>query len=127
LINGDPDKLIIKAKNVSIELRPRTIVVENAVDYREGVDKKRYIYIYFREMFEPFENKVVEQDYSREHVNYEVRHVKTYFGEYLTMITPPQFFIDYLILSSDELAVVLSGKREVYYEKIGDVLTIYIV
>lgn len=114
-----------------IELRPRTIVVKNNIKSFEERDvgktrKKKVIYIDFRESLKLFMGQG-EQVKEILVDGYEIRRQDLGFDEYLTIITPGTHLYDYIILSSSTLAIVLSGKRQVYFDKEDTVLTIYIV
>ncbi len=127
VVETSSDILRIRSKNMSIEVRPRTIIVHGYSSHRVGGDsRKKYIYIYFREKLREYDGKV---DVSNpKHIDgYEFRYTKTYYDEYYTIVTPYSFLIEYIILTSSELGIVLSGKKKIYFEKINNTLTIYIV
>lgn len=125
------DVLILESRNILIELRPRTVVVRDNIKSFEERDvgkskKKKIVYIDFSETLKLF---VGQGEQVRETLvdGYEIRRQDLGFDEYLTIITPGTHLYDYIILSSSTLAIVLSGKRQVYFDKEDNMLTIYIV
>lgn len=121
------DKLNISALNNSFELKPRTIVVSKFDKYVEAVNRRRYIYIYFIEELKPFinSNEVVFRENDIDF--YEINYTKLDYDEYYTIILPGHFIYEYIVLTSDELAVMLSIKRRVFYERVDSKLVLYIV
>jgi hypothetical protein len=59
--------------------------------------------------------------------DYIVRYTRSLIDEYYTIITPGSHLYDYVVITSDELGIVLSGRREVYFDKTNSTLTIYLV
>ncbi len=123
--------LLLKFLNNSVEFRPRSISIENSREhYLRSDSKKKYIYVYFPEELKPlpFQPSLKLKDIDSFTVeNYEFRYTRASIDEYYTIVTPGTHLYDYVILTSDELGIVLSGKREVYFDETSDVLTIYLV
>ncbi len=127
IVDYTSEYLKIISPETSFEVRPRTVIVNGYKHYREASNKKKYIYVYFREELKPYigdgEVKLIQRlmDF------YEVRYVKTYYDEYYTIILPGMFFFEYIVFNSEELLVVLSSKKKSFYEEIDHMLTIYVV
>jgi len=124
------DLFKIKGYNFELELRPRTIILKNYSRYRVGTDQRRkYVYVYFDEKIKPLDkcDQFLEIKGVRYIDSYEFRYTRTFYDEYYTIVVPGIFYIEYIILSSTKLGIVLSKKREVYFEETSEYLIIYIV
>ncbi len=122
--------LVLRGSNFFIEIRPRSIIVSNVKDLRIGEDtKKKYIYVYLVEPIKPLTSafsKIVPGKL----INigdYQLRYTVTNYDHYYTIITPGYTLYDYIIISSDEIGIVTSRKREVYYEVSDHIITLYFV
>ena len=125
------NELEIITGDLKIILRPRAIIFINGVtDYELGESgrkaKKKYIYIYPRNGIEPI-NKCGKllKEYTLD--RFEIMYQKLSFNEYMTIITPGEYLYDYIILTNDTVTIAMSGKKEAYFYREEDKLTIYIV
>lgn len=127
VLNYTSDVLLINAMNNSVEARPRTIVISRFKNYIEAISNRKYIYIYFPEELKPFTNEggVSLQEIRLEF--YDIKYTRIDYDEYYTVILPGFFLYDYIVLTSDEIAVAMSIKRRVFYERIDSRLVLYIV
>lgn len=127
VLNYSTDRLSISALNNMIELKPRTIVINETSGYSEGCVRKRYVYIYFSEELKPYSCRD-EVLFKENNVDfYETIYTKIDYDEYYTIILPSHFLYEYVVLTSDELAVTMSTKKSVFYEKVNSKLVVYVV
>ncbi len=125
------NELEINGENVKIILRPRVIIFTNGVtDYELGESgrkaKKKYIYIYPKNGIEPINKRgKFLKEYSLD--RFEIMYQKLSFSEYMTIITPGEYLYDYVIITRDIVTIAMSGKKEAYFYKEENKLTIYIV
>ena len=121
--------LVLRGSNFFIEIRPRSIILSNVKDLRIGEDtKKKYIYVYLLEQIKPLSSqsrilpgKLINMG------DFQLRYTVTNYDHYYTIITPGYTLYDYIIVSSDEIGIVTSRKREVYYEISDHMITLYFV
>ncbi len=125
---GDSEYLLLFANNI-ILLRPRTISVEKNVAGNKIVysKKKRYAYVIFSKHLLPYSDfgkKAVD-----EYIDYqiEVRYTRLKYGNYLTINLPGAYLYDHVILTDDQMCIVISAKRNAYFERTDGGLTIYLV
>ncbi len=124
------EQLVVGSRNTSVDLRQRTVIVKAPIEsyevFYDENSRKKYVYIYFRGNIRPFERRCRVVD--REAIGvFEIRVVDKEFESYLTIVTPGFYLYDYVILTRDSIAIVLSGNRQVYFDKGVDHLTVYIV
>ncbi len=124
----DSEYLLLFANN-TILFRPRSIFVEKNVAGNKIVysKKKRYVYVIFSKHLLPyseFGKKGVD-----EYIDYliEVRYTRLKYGNYLTINLPGAYLYDHVILTDDQMCIVISAKRNAYFERTDDGLTIYLV
>lgn len=113
---------------LELEIRERIIVVHGALDsevYNIRDGRKKAIYIRHAGITAVCDDsrKTVEEVSSP--FSY-IKYTKSRLGGYLTIITPGRFFTDYVVIDESTVVVVLPGHREVYAERIGNTLTLYI-
>jgi len=122
--------LVLRGSNFFIEIRPRSVIISNVKDLRIGEDtKKKYIYIYLIEPIKPLtsvHSKIVPGK-PFNIGDYQLRYTITNYDHYYTIITPGYTLYDYIVVSSDEIGIVTSRKREVYYEVSDHMITLYFV
>ena len=125
------DILVVKALNNEIELRPRSILVEEIEKYEVGGNNKnKYIYVYFPEELAPLPYQPYAGKKQVETITvgrYEVRYTDSQLGEYYTIITPGTHLYDYVIIIDKMLSARASGKREVYIDMEDKPVAIYFV
>lgn len=125
------DILVVKALNNEIELRPRSILVEEIEKYEVGGDNKnKYIYVYFPEELAPLPYQPYAGRKSFETITvgrYEVRYTNSQLGEYYTIVTPGTHLYDYVIIAYKMLSARAPGKREVYIDTEDKPVAIYFV
>lgn len=123
------DELEIVSANVNIILHPRDIVVEGKVDRYEDViaGKRKYIYVYFGESLQPLNASRIDINDIEVINGFEVRITNIEVARYLTIITPGAYLYNYVIISDNILSAEVNTRREVYYEKTGKGLTIYLL
>ena len=125
------NELEIITGDLKIILRPRAIIFINGVtDYELGESgrktKKKYIYIHPRNGIEPINKRgKLLKEYTLD--RFEIMYQKLSFNEYMTIITPGEYLYDYIILTNDTVTIAMSGKKEAYFYREEDKLTIYIV
>ncbi len=124
----DSEYLLLFANN-TILFRPRSIFVEKNVAGNKIVysKKRRYVYVTFSKYLLPYSesgNKAVD-----EYIDYriEVRYTRLKYGNYLTINLPGAYLYDHVILTDDQICIVISAKRNAYFERTDDGLTIYLV
>lgn len=124
----DSEYLLLFANN-TILFRPRSIFVEKNVAGNKIVysKKKRYVYVIFSKHLLPyseFGKKAVD-----EYIDYqiEVRYTRLKYGNYLTINLPGAYLYDHVILTDDQMCIIISAKRNAYFERTDDGLTIYLV
>lgn len=124
------DTLVMRSINFYLELRPRAIIVRNYRGYRLGEDaKRRYIYVYLREKISPYTGPPEINPINKPVLigNYQLKYTITKYDEYYTIVTPGYTLYEYVIITSDEIGIALSRKREVYFEEGSNELVIYLV
>ncbi|WP_148677116.1 hypothetical protein [Staphylothermus hellenicus] len=124
------DILTIYSPNFLLELRPRTIIVDNCRGYRVGEDNKRkYIYIYLKEKINPYTSPPQITPTKKPILlgNYQLVYTTTKYDLYYTIITPGYTLYEYVIITNDEVGIALSRKRETYFEETDNKLVIYLV
>lgn len=127
VIEYTSERIKIESPTTCFEIRPRYTFVKNYNEYREVVNKKKYIYVYFKEELKPYINSPSSGEIRYLMNFYEIRHVKTFYDEYYTILLPGIFFFDYIVFNSEELLLVLSSKKKTFYEEINNMITIYVV
>ncbi|WP_440059212.1 hypothetical protein ACSU1N_05345 [Thermogladius sp. 4427co] len=110
----------------SIEVRTRAIIFENAVDYFiiDG-EKKKYIYIEHGELMPRQDAKGCSDEL--ELGRYLLRRVDLGFEEYLSIITPGESLVDYIVVTRKLTCIILSRKRQVFTDLSNNTLAIYLV
>ncbi|ABN69620.1 hypothetical protein Smar_0512 [Staphylothermus marinus F1] len=124
------DTLIIYSSNFSLELRPRTIIIDNYRGYRIGEDNKRkYIYVYLKEKINPYATPPQITPAKKPVLigDYQIVYTTTKYDIYYTIITPGYTLYEYVIITSDEVGIALSRKRETYFEETDNKLIVYLV
>jgi hypothetical protein len=120
--------LVLQAVNNVLELRPRTLIVKKYRGYRIGEDpKNKYLYIYLAEKIRSFPGKISSEKEEYMIGNYVLKRTITKYDEYYTIITPGYFLYEYIILTSEEIGIAMSRKREVYFEPENGSLIVYLV
>lgn len=123
------DAVIINSGTV-LEIRQRIVSVQNAINYsvhsiRSG--RKKVIYIRHGGLGSKCKAPYKALDELQSPIAY-IKHIKSNLGDFVTIITPGQFLLDYVILSSDIIVVMVSGKREIYFEQSNkNILIMYII
>lgn len=130
MLSIKPWEFILLSKNILIIFIPKEVRVSGPIEkhVEESYGKKRYIYVKFSEKLLPLTGKG-EYVLKRKIIeNFEVRITDLDFTKYLTIIMPGTFLYNYALLSDDELIIETSTKKEVYFEKLKELmLTIYFV
>jgi hypothetical protein len=115
--------------NFDLEIRQRIIVTSGDVkteihSIRGG--KKKVIYLHYDKFMgsecAPGHRVLDELPTHLAHIKY----IESRLGGYLTIITSGYFLVDYIVVSSETVAIVTSGKREIYIDRNNNV-AIYIV
>ncbi len=125
------NELLVKAGNLKIMLRPRVIIVEGVQTEHEVGEagkrsKKKYVYIYPDQGIRSLEGRgKIINEYNMD--RFEIKYQRLSFNEYLTIITPGEYLYDYIIITRDTITIAMSGKREPYFYKENNRLTIYLV
>ncbi|MEM2644616.1 MAG: hypothetical protein QXP03_00885 [Desulfurococcaceae archaeon] len=114
---------------LELEVRERMVMVQGVLSsevhgIRNG--RKKAVYVRhvgitmrcnsFREIVQEISSPLAQIKYTRSRL-----------GGYLTIITSGRFLTDYIVVDESAMAIVLPGRREVYAEMAGNVLTLYIV
>ena len=124
----DAEYVLVFANNTVI-FRPRSIFVEKNVAEKKTVEsrKKRYIYIVFSKKLLAYSDhgKKIIDEYSDYQI--EARYTGLKYGNYLTINFPGAYLYDHAIITDDQMCVVVSAKRNAYFEETGDGVTIYLV
>jgi hypothetical protein len=116
--------------NFSFEFKQRSATLKNVSSvevYTIRGGRKKVIYAKYRGV--PV-SCMGRDEISAEEVSTELftaRIVKSGLGVYMTLIFSGYFYLDYAVMSRDLLGIIVSGKREVYAEKTGSDVTIYLV
>jgi len=110
----------------SIEVKPRGVVFERATGYRVAGDaRKKYIYVEHAEL-KPLEDAVDCPD-ELELGKLVLNRVDLDFEEYLTVVTSGESLIDYMVVTRRLTCIVVSRRREAYFDFTGDTLAVYLV
>jgi len=113
--------------NFSFEFRQRSAVLKNvsnveAHSIRGG--RRKVVYVKYHGVFLPCpEHGEISEEISTEMFAAHV--VKCAIDTYVTMVFSGLFLVDYVVISKDLAGLVLSGKREVYTERVGNEVTVY--
>ncbi|MGC9012452.1 hypothetical protein [Thermogladius sp.] len=124
LVKLEDDALRIEG-SFNVEVRPRGVVFEQVKSYRVASDeRKKYIYVEHEEL-KPADavNCSEELDLGK----YVISSVDLGFEEYVTVTTPGESLIDYLVLTRRISCIVVSRKREPYFDLTQGTLAIYLV
>ena len=125
----EPAELEIKAANTHIILRQREIIIENKIKKYEDktTNKRKYFYIYLSENIQPIKPPKLDiTDY--EVINgFEIRTTNIELTKYLTIITPGPYLYNYIILSNNIIGGETNTRRQLFYEKTNNKLTIYLL
>lgn len=122
---------IINAKNYTIELRPRTLIIHGRISGYEQAEvvkyrKRRYMYIRLSEEIIPIPGpgRIIKEIL---YGNFEIRRQDFDFEKYMTIITPGAYLYEYIIITSDTIAVAYSLHRDAYVDVEEGLTTIYFV
>jgi len=122
------DAIYISGK-LKLEIRQRMVIVtgdlsgSEVYSIREG--RKKVVYLHHSGVGLKCPKAQILSDVSSPLAH--VKSTKTRLGSFVTILTPGQFFIDYLIVSDDALVVVIPGRREVIVERGRDATVLYII
>jgi hypothetical protein len=124
------DLVRLIGEDFSFEFTQRSIVLSNVSSvemYLIRGGRKRAIYAKYSGRYPPcsIRGEVIREEASTP--LFTVRVTKCGVDSYLTIIFSGLFLIDYAIISRDTIGLVVPGKRDVYIERTGDSLAIYIV
>lgn len=122
------ESIHISGYNFGIEIRERTVIVRGAQrsevhSIRNG--RKKVVYIWFNEI-RGF--KCAGEVY--EELTSTIAHLKRIslpVGDFINIVLAGRFMFDYAVLGRDVVALILSGKREVYVDREKNVITVYVV
>ncbi len=127
-VDARDEVLVLQAVNLVLELRPRALIINKYRGYRVGEDQRnRYLYIYLAEKIRSFPGKTSVEKGEYMISNHVLKRTITKYDEYYTIITPGYFLYKYIILTSDEIGVAMSRKREIYFEPENSSLIVYLV
>ena len=118
----------ISGDSFKVEFRERAVVVEGSRDVslhsiRGGKRKVVYIWLHSSNGV-PCRNEVAKEF---ESMLVHVKCIELATGNYLNIVLAGSFLVDYAVLSEGVLALVIPGKREVYVDRAGSAVTIYLV
>lgn len=131
LAEYSPEYFRVKAGNYELEIRPRVISLRGCEHISVSTlyrGRKKAIYVKHRviQSYQVDECRVGLED--ELNVGYfTVKVTETSHGSYLTILTPGSFLSDYIVVGEDITYIQLPGGREAYFEKLGDLCTIYVV
>jgi len=126
-----PEYFHVKARNYELEVRPRMISLTGCGDVSVSTlhrGRKRAVYV-SHQVIECFRKEECKGDVESE-VNtgyFTVKATATPHGDYITILTPGSFLSDYIVIGEDMTYIQLPGGRDVYFEKLTGLCTIYIV
>jgi hypothetical protein len=110
----------------NIEVKTRGVVFERATGYRVvGDGRKKYIYIEHMGL-EPLEDAVDCPD-ELELGKLVLNRVNLDFEEYLTIVTSSESLIDYIVVTRRLTCIVISRRREAYFDFTGNTLAVYLL
>jgi len=113
--------------NFSFEFRQRSAVFKNISDIEVHSirgKRKKIVYIKYHGVFLPCpEHEEISEEISTD--VFVVHVVKCALDTYVTVIFSGLFLIDYVVISRDLVGLMLSGKREVYTERVDNEITMY--
>ena len=119
---------IIVKNSILLEIKDKVLTASRITgidvhDIRDG--KKKVIYLYYKHVDKVCRESSGVEEFSTPLIH--VKHTKTPLGNYTTIIPSGIFPVDYLVLSSGQVAIVIPGRREVYIERDKlDTVVIYI-
>ncbi|MCS7127982.1 MAG: hypothetical protein N3E36_01755 [Sulfolobales archaeon] len=129
VVSGDSE-LLIKGLNIELELRPKAIVINGSIGrVEEHLDeisgKTKYVYIELLESIKVFENS---GELLRNSIvgAFSLSTIERPYGCFLTITTSGAHAYNYVIVSPNMIAVVMSSKRAVYIEHSNNLAAIYI-
>ncbi len=124
------NELLVRGLNVELELRPKAIVINGSVGrVEEHLDevsgKAKYVYIELLESIKTYEDR---GELLRNSVvgAFSLSTVERPYGCFLTITTGGIHAYDYVIVSPNTIAVVMSSKRTVYVEHSNNLVAIYV-
>ncbi|MEM0355322.1 MAG: hypothetical protein QXP72_03745 [Desulfurococcaceae archaeon] len=120
------DYIMLKSANIAIEVKPKTIIVKGAENYRiYRTSFSQYIYVYFVEKLKPFTN-YSSNNYSLENLSIRIENVKTSIGDFCIIKLPEQFNIQHLIITEEKICIAIHLKRKLTTELIENTVIIYV-
>lgn len=114
---------------LELEIRQRIVTVRRGLKsevYSVRGGRKKVVYVHHPGVgAECYDAKNVEEEFlsSLAHIKY----TKCRLGGYLTIIMSGQFLVDYIVIDDNLVAIVLPGRREIYVERAGDTVALYVV
>jgi len=126
--SGELIRLI--GENFSFEFRQRVIILRNAgnvgvYSIRGGRKKVIYAKYYGRLLSCSEPGEQVRDEVSTP--LFTARVTRCALGTYLTISFSGVFLVDYAVISRDLVGLLMPGKREIYVEVSGGVITMYLV
>lgn len=129
IVEVSPGIAIIESDVFRVEMRPRVIMWKGAegAKVHEIYDGKRtVVYIKHKVMSGLSDPYCKEAAHEIDDYYIEARSVGLPIGDYVTLRIAGIAFVDFIVISNDTSAIVLSGKRKVFVDKQGDEVDIYI-
>lgn len=128
-IEAAPGLARLLAGNVEAGFRPRIISWKGITDvqvYNIRGGKNKVVYVVHNKLTPLSKRECVKPTDTIEDSFIEAYHTSINGLDYLTLRMSGIVLVDYVVVTNDLTAIIVSGKREIYYEKTGSELYIYI-
>lgn len=128
-IEASPGLARLITGSVEAEFRPRVISWRGVKDvqvYNIRGGKSKVVYVVHDDIVPLGKKECLKPVDDIEEPFIEAYHASINGLDFLTLRMSGIVLVDYVVVSNDLTAILLSGKREIYYEKTGSELYIYI-